>query len=681
MKNSSKNNKQEADKEKEALLAELEATKKKLHFAETLLDNIPVAIFSKDEKGVMLSANKAYEAFFNVKKANVLGKTIKNLEYFSQKEQDEYHKQALVGVEDLSTLQCEREYFIEGRQVSTLFSCRGFEVAESKERGLVGVIVDIETQKNLERVLAQKVEELNEAHKNMRRVKERMKLMLDTMPLAAQIWSFDGKLQTTSMEAARLFEFPNIESYRENFKNIHPEYQPCGKKSLDRIEEVLQETLEKGSSRTEWTHIDRKGKEVPIDISSTRSSLHGETIVLSFLRDLRETKQMLQEIELAKEAAEQSSQAKGEFLANMSHEIRTPMNGIIGLLQVLERTTLDAVQLNFVQKALFSATELLHIINDILDFSKIEAGKLDMEHIPFTLQEVTAQMENLLANSAENKRIDFQVNGHEHCKVPIMGDPVRLKQVILNFLSNAIKFTSQGGVILDVECELNDQNLSCIFGVHDTGIGLKPEQLEKLFTAFTQADSTVTRKYGGTGLGLAISKSIVTMMNGEIWVESTYGKGSSFYCSITFPLADENAIKEQKVNGESILVFEQVCGGHILLVEDNEINQLVAQETLTSMGYSLDIAKHGQEALDMLDENIYDVVLMDIQMPIMDGYTATERIRAREKFANLPIIAMSAHAMVGVKEISLAYGMNDHITKPIDTAALRQVLQTWIVKK
>ncbi len=381
----------------------------------------------------------------------------------------------------------------------------------------------------------------------------------------------------------------------------------------------------------------------------------------------------------AKKEAENANRAKSVFLANMSHEIRTPMNGILGILHILEQSQLNESQKKHLDKCIFSAENLTRIINDILDFSKIEAGKLEMEEYPFTLKSIFQDVKDLYEAVSNDKGLNFNVETSGFDDTYILGDALRLKQILFNFVSNAIKFTEKGTVSLKVESSLVENNLNCKFSVRDTGIGLKKEQVQNLFSAFSQADTSITRKYGGTGLGLVISKNIIKLMGGDIWVESEFGSGSTFYCTADFKLASDLVLaSEQFEVSENKIQVQAEKKYHLLLVEDNDINQFVAQEILQSIGYTLDIASHGQEALEMLEKNTYDAVLMDIQMPVMDGYTATKIIRSQEKYSELPVIAMSANAMVGDKEISLSYGMNDHVTKPINPTNLGKVLNYWI---
>ncbi len=419
-----------------------------------------------------------------------------------------------------------------------------------------------------------------------------------------------------------------------------------------------------------------------IDDGSPRIGVYGDLLFM-----VETLKAKIDEAEIAQLNAEESSKAKSEFLANMSHEIRTPLNGVLGLLHLLSNTKLTTQQNDYLQKALHSAKNLLRVISDILDFSKIEAGKLVIERTPFTIREIVEDIQALYDHKVAEKNLTAKVVIEpDLIETKFIGDSFRLRQVLFNLASNALKFTQKGGVELHVEkIEEKDGEVLLSFAVKDSGIGLTPEQKDRLFSSFTQADNSVTRKYGGTGLGLAISKHIVELMHGKIWVESEYGKGSTFYFTARFEIFDQNN-KEHlamlpKQNKKTAPVKEYAPRDElILLVEDNPINQMVAKGLLKKMGFKIEVAENGQEALDMLEKKQYDLVLMDIQMPVMDGLTATSRIRKQDRFANLPVIAMSAHAMSGDKDISLAHGMNDHVTKPISPEILYDTIITWLEK-
>ena len=538
---------------------------------------------------------------------------------------------------------------------------------------------------------------------------------------------------------------------------------------------------------------------------------------IGVLQNISERKNNEVELKVAKEEAEEASLAKSQFLANMSHEIRTPMNAIMGLSHLISQSDLNDSQKNYISKIESSSKVLLRIINDILDFSKIEARKLEIENIKFNLDKVFENVSTLYTISATNKGIDINFDIEEGIPDVLKGDPLRLEQIISNLTTNAIKFTSQGEVNVTVRIaeELED-NVKLHFSVTDTGIGLTKEQMERLFTAFNQADNSMTRKYGGTGLGLTISKQLVNLMNGEIWVESEYGEGSTFHFIIQFDkisniikpsyekypdlhgkkvlvidhnktslmilermlrsfllevtvlrnpfeaielLENENfdllfidfnlpelsgidlykrligntEIKVPKTifvsaTGREIyynqakqlgvknflvkpinqsLMFDTVMDAlkgaatkeinkeyneesnqkseselkdkKILLVEDNDINQLVAKDILERAGIHVSIASNGEEAIKHVRANKFDAVLMDVQMPIMDGYKATEILRKTYSSSELPIIAMTANALKGDRERTIESGMNDYISKPINPELLFEILVKWLI--
>ncbi|WP_229207415.1 MULTISPECIES: CHASE domain-containing protein [unclassified Duganella] len=430
-----------------------------------------------------------------------------------------------------------------------------------------------------------------------------------------------------------------------------------------------------GVKRTgETQFVDRDGVlqqlwtvKVPVELGRSAAAVIGLATDVTALHKL-------------KDEADAANQAKSDFLSNMSHEIRTPMNSIIGMAHLALKTVTHPKQRDYLQKIYHSGQHLLGIINDILDFSKIEAGKMDLEVLDFTLDALLANISSQLGESAQARGLELVYEIRPGLSHQLRGDPLRLEQVLLNFVSNAIKFSDNGKVIIRARpVEERDSHIMVKFEVVDHGIGMTTEQVEQLFQSFHQADTSTTRRYGGTGLGLVISKQLAELMGGGVGVDSTPGQGSTFWFTarlakgVCFLAQGDEAVRQE--------VLDSIRGASILLVEDNIFSQQVGQELLEDAGATVCVANNGKEAIDLLLKERFDCVLMDVQMPVMDGYEATRLIRAHPKLSATLIIAMTANAGRGDQQRCLDAGMDEFVTKPIAPKLLFNMLCKWMSQR
>jgi len=394
----------------------------------------------------------------------------------------------------------------------------------------------------------------------------------------------------------------------------------------------------------------------------------------------QELEQHVAELEKTREVAEAANRAKSEFLSNMSHEIRTPMNAVLGLAQLLEKEPLSSDQRDMVQRIRTAGNSLLGILNDILDFSKIEAGQLRIEMRPFMVRPLLTQLDSLMGRTARNKGLALHVATPSEVTDGLVGDNLRLEQILLNLVGNAVKFTAQGEIRIAVQpVALTETTVRLRFEVHDTGVGIAPAVLSNLFKPFTQADDSITRRFGGTGLGLSISKRLVELMGGEIGVESREGVGSTFWFEIPFERTNAIDADLGAAARETVIDGPRLTGRRVLVVDDSEINQIVVARALAQEGAAVELANDGKQALDCLvtRPRDFDIVLMDVQMPVMDGLTATRSLRCEPGLSELPIIAFSAGVLHDERRMALDAGVNDFLPKPVDLEEMVAMLLRW----
>ena len=800
-----------------------------------LLESVAEGIFGVDTVGKATFINVAALVMLGYSEDDLLGNTIHDIIHHSHADGSHYKVDDCPMNKSFSdgtshTINDEVLWRKDGTSIPVEYSATPI-VRDGTVAGAVIFFQDVTERKRYEKALGESQRQLQS--------------MIDNVPgvvyrcLAKHPWSMlsisDGVQELVGYPAS---DYLGESPVRVFGSHIHPD-------DIEETSRIIQKAINKNKPyvveyrvlnvSNEIRYVYAKGKAV-IDAAGIPKYLDGAIFDITDRKRLEEENQkriqdldkaqsamlqMMEDLKEERKKAEEATKAKSDFLANMSHEIRTPMNAVIGMVHLALKTDLTAKQYDYLKKVDSSAKSLLGIINDILDFSKIEAGKLDMESVDFQLEDTLDNISTLVGIKTQEKGLELLFKTAASVPTALVGDPLRLGQILINLSNNAVKFTDAGEIVISTESVKKDKaQVTLKFSVQDTGVGMTSEQAAKLFQPFMQADTSTTRKYGGTGLGLTISKRLAEMMGGEIWVESEPGRGSTFSFTADFGLGKEKAKKQYKpaseLRGMKVLVvddnatsrdilqemlesftfevtvaasgpegitelesakedrpfelvvmdwkmpgmdgieasrriknheglskipaivlvtaygreeimqqaeevglegfllkpvnpsmlfdtiiqafgeavpeisrvaqaheqkaesLEHICGANVLLVEDNEINQQVAKEILEGAGLNVTLANDGQEAVNAVKENDYDAVLMDVQMPVMDGYEATREIRKDELFKEMPIIAMTAHAMAGDDQKSFASGMNGHVTKPIDPDQLFATLQKWI---
>jgi len=773
----------------------------------SLIDSTPDPLLVIDQRGEILLVNSQIKNVFGYEKTELIGQKIEIL-------LPENYRDSHVGMRgsffsQASTRKMGEQLNIHAvRKNGEIFPVEISLSPIPEKQQVIAVVRDITERKKMDDMLKAREEDII--------------ALMDSTPDPLLVINHDGEILVINNQLKLVFGYEKHELIGQKVEILLPEQLRKGHIGLRSgfFSELNVRLMGEGQN---LYALRKNGDQFPVEISL--SPINGQNQVIAVVRDITKRKEIDNKLNQALADANSSNQAKSEFLANMSHEIRTPMNAIIGMSYLALQTELNRKQHNYIQKVHRSGESLLGIINDILDFSKIEAGKLEVEQTDFRLEEVFDNLANLVGLKAEEKGIELMFNIPSHMPTSLIGDPLRLGQILINLGNNAVKFTDSGGDIT-VSIKVLSQSKEYVkleFSVSDSGIGMTATQKAKLFQSFSQADSSTSRKYGGTGLGLAISKNLSKLMGGEIWVKSELGQGSSFFFTGKFAIQQSVTPKEQTLvrslndlrilvvddnatareilttmvanfgvrvdqagSGESaIALLESVSesdpyklvlmdwkmpgldgieatrliqnnnnlrvvptvimvtayghddasnaaqdvdikgfltkpitqstlldsillsmgkkvkdnnranlrktesisevsklrGAKILLVEDNELNQELAKELLESNGLHVILANNGVEALSQIDRFDFDGVLMDCQMPIMDGYEATTKIRSQLKYKDLPILAMTANAMAGDKEKVIASGMNDHIAKPINVMKMFQTLAKWITPK
>lgn len=518
-------------------------------------------------------------------------------------------------------------------------------------------------------IVGEDITHLKEVEQDLSRSKELFKIIFDNSAAAITVTDKNERIIAWNRFAEQMLGMDKKDLFNKPVRELYPLEEWRRMRSL----KIRQKGVLSGIS----TQIIRKDNDiidVDASISVIRDSKGNIAGSIGIMRDITKQKKIQEMLLQAKLSAEEANSAKSMFLAKMSHELRTPMNAIIGMIDLTLDTNLTEEQRENIKVAKDAATNLLRLINDILDLSRAESGKMTIESMEISIAEIVRSVTKGLTILAQNKSLYLNSNVASNIPVLVMGDPVRIRQIIINLVNNAIKFTHTGGVTVGVDlASQTDGQCELVFSIKDTGIGIPKDRQGRIFEVFSQADEKTSRRYGGTGLGLAISKKLSEMMGGRLWVESVEGQGSCFKAQIPFVISKNQPKLAAAPDQQTQAIPDDGVGRlKILLAEDNLVNQKIAVRLLEKRGWEVVAANNGREAIELLGKSKFDLILMDDHMPEMSGVEATSIIRTEEKQTGLhmPIIAMTANAMAGDREKYLAVGMDAYVSKPIDREVL-----------
>lgn len=537
--------------------------------------------------------------------------------------------------------------------------------SDGNRNGFTGTLKDITARKILE--------------EEKKKTEEKFKLIFEKSSVAYLIIK-ESRFIECNQACLDLYGVKKREDFIGKYvKDFSPEYQPDGVLSKDKALARIEECRKLGFSKFDWLHIKENGTEFPVEVTLNTVPLMDGNVLFVLLNDLSERKRVERELIIAKEKAEEATYAKAQFLSTMSHEIRTPMNAVIGVTHLLSEDNPREDQIQNINILKLSADNLMTLINDILDFSKIEAGRVDIESIDFNFRNLVNNIASGFEVKSKEKGLDFIVDLDPKIPSYLVGDPTRISQVLNNLCCNAVKFTDTGNVqvVVSYQEKLNDK-VKLKFEIKDTGVGIPAEKQDQIFQSFSQADSNTTRLYGGTGLGLTISKKLIEIMGGCINVKSDLEFGTTFSFELCLTISHKSK-PNLNLSNESYQNIDKIKGMHILLAEDNQMNILILKQFLKKWEITYEIAMNGEVAVEKVRSGNFDMVLMDLQMPILDGYKATQSIRklADDRFKKIPILAITASAFNEIRKQVLEAGMNDFVTKPINPEDLYMKIEKY----